>query len=152
MTREQCVCVPDPFPATNFSEKSAGLRLIILCYGCMLAAGLNCLSAQDAVLTIPGRPEWPDSGSSFDGSNESHRDQMWKCRVALLFRCTFKRPGPHEPIPCVLAIVNRLREFEARKQLSLLLDLEPLLIAYLFCRGTISNTWHAHPVRLLSHL
>ena len=149
------MCVPDPLPATNFSDeirRSSFDNLVLWLY-----AGLNCLSAQDAVLTIPGRPEWPDSGSSFDGSNESHRDQMWTCRVALLFRCTFKRPGPHEPIPCVLALVNRLREFtvpEARKQLSLLLDLEPLLrlIAHLFCRGTISNTWHAHAVRLLSHL
>jgi hypothetical protein len=82
---------------------------------------------QDAVLTIPGRPDWPDSGSSFDGSNESHRAQMWTCRVALLFRCRFRRQGPgqHEPIPCNLAFVNRLGKFtvpEARKQPSLRLD------------------------------
>ena len=40
-------------------------------------------------------------------------------RVALFFNCTFRRSEPGSPlIPCMLALVNRLREFtvpEARK-------------------------------------
>ena len=113
-----CVCVPDPFPATNFSDEI--LRSPLDNLACLLSDFITHVWTQDAVLTIPGRPEWPDSGSSFDGSNESHRDQMWICRVALFFRCTFQRPGQgqHPRIPCVLALVNRLRECtvpEARK-------------------------------------
>jgi len=47
---------------------------MILFHSYVIAAdGLNDFFAQDAVLTIPGRPEWPDSGSSFDGSNQSHQ-------------------------------------------------------------------------------
>ena len=116
------MCGPDPFLATNFSGKIRRSLLDNLepwlCDGLLV----SCVSAQDAVVVIPGRPEWPDSGGSFDGSNKSHRDQMWIGRVALFFRCTFKKPGPPEqnaPIPCVLALVNRFRQFtapQARKQ------------------------------------
>jgi len=87
---------------------------MILLHNYVIAAdGLNDFFAQDAVLTIPGRPEWPDSGSSFDGSNQSHRDQMWTARVVLIFRCKFQGPGQTSPITRVLALVNRLRRFTA---------------------------------------
>jgi hypothetical protein len=87
---------------------------MILFHSYVIAAdGLNDFFAQDAVLTIPGRPEWPDSGSSFDGSNQSHRDQMWTARVVLIFRCKFQGPGQTSPITRVLALVNRLRRFTA---------------------------------------
>ena len=84
---------------------------MILFHSYVIAAdGLNDFFAQDAVvLTIPGRPEWPDSGSSFDGSNQSHRDQMWTARVVLIFRCKFQGAGQKSPITRVLALVNRLR-------------------------------------------
>jgi hypothetical protein len=67
------------------------------------------------VLAIPGRPEWRGSEDLFDASNDSHRKQMWICRVVLFFRCVFRRQGPPgssaQSIPCTLALVNRLREF-----------------------------------------
>ena len=77
---------------------------------------------QDAVLAIPGRPDWNRPASAFDGTNEAHREQMWIARVTLFFKCNFRRPGlpgPLNPlIPCTLALVSRLRDFtlpEARK-------------------------------------
>ena len=84
-------------------------------------SGSNRILKQDAVLTIPGRPEWPHSPGSFDGKNEDHRKQMWIAKSVLFFRCNFRRPGPgqHPLISCFLALVHRLREFEvpeARKQ------------------------------------
>ena len=58
-------------------------------------------------------------GKSFDGADQSHREQMRIARVALFFNCNFRRSEPGSPlIPCMLALVNRLREFtvpEARK-------------------------------------
>ena len=74
---------------------------------------------QDAVLLIPGRPEWDRVASAFDGADQSYREQMWIARVALFFRCNFRRREQGSPlIPCTLALVNRLREFtvpEARE-------------------------------------
>ena len=137
------MCVPDPFQATNFSVKIQ--RSLLDYLEPWLRDGLNCVSAQDAVITIPGRPEWPDSGSSFDGSNKSHRDQMWKGRVALFFTCTFQKPGPgqHEPIPCVLALVNRLRTFtapQARKLPSSLTAIPSADHIYVLQRGCFKNS------------
>ena len=67
---------------------------------------------QDAVLAIPGRPEWTRPAGSFDGMDHSHREQLWVATVSLLFKCNFRRPGGGYPlIPCTLALVNRLREF-----------------------------------------
>ena len=68
------MCGPDPFLATIFSGKIR--RSLLDNLEPWLCDGLGWVSAQDAVLTIPGRHEWPDSGSSFDGSYKSHRDQM----------------------------------------------------------------------------
>lgn len=83
------------------------------CY-VLLSTSLSLLETQDAVLAIPGRPDWNRSASSFDGSNESHREQMWVARVVLFFKCTFRGQGPQdEPIHCTLALVSRLREFTA---------------------------------------
>ena len=89
---------------------------MILFHSYVIAAdGLNDFFAQDAVLTIPGRPEWPDSGSSFDGSNQPHcsQTQMGTARAVLIFRCKFQGPGQTSPITRVLALVNRLRPFTA---------------------------------------
>ena len=74
-----------------------------------------CLKkTEDAVLAIPGRPDWNRSAKSFDRSDESHRKQMWIARVVLFFKCNFRGPGPQDkPIPCVLALLSRLREFTA---------------------------------------
>ena len=50
---------------------------------------------------------------------------MWKARVALFFRCTFRLPGDDTLILCSLAFVNRLRTFtltDARKSLANHLD------------------------------
>ena len=67
---------------------------------------------QDAVLSIPGRHEWDRAASAFDGADQSHREQMWIARVALFFKCNFRRRELGSPlIPCMLALVNRLREF-----------------------------------------
>jgi len=101
----------DTFHGTNPQVKACK-RLV--CFPCLS----ELCFAQDAVLAIPGRPEWPRSAESFDGTNESHREQMWVCRVALFFRCSFLKPGSNAPIVCELALVNRLRKFtvpEARK-------------------------------------
>ena len=64
--------------------------------------------------------------------------------MALLFRCTFRKPGPgkHPAIECVLALVNRLREFtlpQARKQTALCLDSDPVLIADHFAEGPLQE-------------
>jgi hypothetical protein len=67
---------------------------------------------QDAVLAIPGRPEWTRPAGSFDGMDHSHREQLWVATVSLLFKCNFRRPeGGYPLIPCTLALFNRLREF-----------------------------------------
>jgi hypothetical protein len=67
---------------------------------------------QDAVLAIPGRPEWTRQAGSFYGMDQSHREQMWVATVPLHFKCNFRRPGGRYPlIPCTLTLVNRLREF-----------------------------------------
>jgi hypothetical protein len=80
----------------------------------VLNASLSLLETQDAVLAIPGRPDWNHSASTFDGSKESHREQMWVARVVLFFKCTFRGQGPQDqPIHCTLALVSRLREFTA---------------------------------------
>ena len=84
------------------------------------------------------------NGSSFDGSKKSHREQMWKGRVALFFTCTFKKSGPgqHEPIPCVLALVNRFRQFtapQARKLPSSLTELSRADRISIVQRGCFKN-------------
>jgi hypothetical protein len=89
---------------------------VSLSFSLFLAAAvyLSSMWMQDAVLAIPGRPEWPRPAGSFNGMDQSHRDQMWvRCAtVCLFFRCNFRRPGEgNELIPCTLALVNRLREF-----------------------------------------
>jgi hypothetical protein len=101
----------DTFHGTNPQVKACAH---LVCFRCLS----ELCFAQDAVLAIPGRPEWPASAETFDGTNESHREQMWVCRVALFFRCSFLKPGSNAPIVCELALVNRLRKFtlpEARK-------------------------------------
>ena len=47
------------------------------------------LETQDSVLVIPRRPDWNRSASSYDGSDKSHRKQMWIARVVLFFKCNF---------------------------------------------------------------
>jgi hypothetical protein len=101
----------DTFHGTNPQVKACK-RLV--CFPCLS----ELCFAQDAVVAIPGRPEWPRSAESFDGTDESHREQMWVCRVALFFRCSCLKPGSNAPIECQLALVNRLCKFtvpEARK-------------------------------------
>lgn len=117
---------------------------------------LTRLLTQDAVLTIPGRPEWNRPAHAFDGADWSHREQMWIARVALFFRCNFRRPGDGNPlIPCQLALVNRLRTFtvpEARKSPAdyRCCQWQLELLNYVLCRGTASGKGHAHSVRVLS--
>ena len=68
------------------------------------------LETQDAVLAIPGRHDWNRS----QNLSMDHRKQMWIAGVVLFFKCNFRGPGPQDkPIPCVLALVSRLREFTA---------------------------------------
>ena len=63
---------------------------------------------------IPERPDWNRLARIFDGSDESHRKQMWIARVVLFFKCNFRELGPQDkPIPCLLALVSRLRVFTA---------------------------------------
>ena len=48
-----------------------------------LLSRVTHVSTQDAVLSIPGRPEWDRAESAFDGADQSHGERMWIARVAL---------------------------------------------------------------------
>ena len=109
-----------PFPDDKFHGRNPQV-LQVSCASIEDLLMIHVLK-QDAVLCVPGRPEWKDSVQSFDGSNEDHLEDMWTCKVVLFFKCTFKRPGAYEPFTCLLALVNRLRYFdvaEARKHCSI---------------------------------
>ena len=106
-----------PFTSDSFHGNNPQVTCIQCCTP--LFDLLSLVLMQDAVLSIPGRPEWDLVASAFDGADQSHREQMWLARMALFCKCNFRRREPGSPlIPCTLAFVNWLREFtvpEARE-------------------------------------
>ena len=67
-----------PFTSDSFHGNNPQVTCIQCCTPLFDLLGL--VSMQDAVLSIPCRPEWDRAASAFDEADQSHRGQL---RIAL---------------------------------------------------------------------